>query len=162
MFLKCSLKETSVAFPSFRHRWVPHFSGPVWTGQVCQHARRFWMRVLRRLRERLHDDEELHGWVTNPHTATPADATNTHSPLQLEMILQSYMQRQNSFIWNRLVCMDTSEKLDLRNNSIAHPVIVVASESRELCQSMKYRGGLPHNPSPNHNPAISSMLPLGP
>lgn len=154
-----------VEFLSCRHRRVPHLSGPVWTGQVHQHTRRFWMRVLRRLWEWLHDDEKLHGWVTHQ---TPADTKNTYIhwiTSSAEMIWYSNMPRQRSFIWNHLVCEDMSEKLDLLNNSLAHLVIVAASESRELCQFIKvskFREGLPHKPSPNHNPAISSMLPLGP
>lgn len=106
-------------------------------------------------------------WRTLTHQ-TPADTKNTYMhwiTSSAEMIWYSNMPRQRSFIWNHLVCEDMSEKLDLLNNSLAHLVIVAASESRELCQFIKvskFREGLPHKPSPNHNPAISSMLPLGP
>lgn len=42
---------------------MPHLAGPVRPRQLRQHARELRVRVLRGLRERLHDDEELHGCV---------------------------------------------------------------------------------------------------
>lgn len=45
-----------------RHRRVPHLPRPVRPRHLRQHPGQLRVRVLRGLRERLHDDEELHGW----------------------------------------------------------------------------------------------------
>lgn len=44
-----------------RHRRVPHLPRPVWPRLLREHPGQLRVRVLRGLRERLHDDEELHG-----------------------------------------------------------------------------------------------------
>lgn len=51
----------SFLFNPIRHRWVQDFSWSLWKWNLCQHARQLWVWVLRRLREWVHDDEELHG-----------------------------------------------------------------------------------------------------
>lgn len=70
--LICFSQSWSAVFATFlccRHRRVPHLPGYMRAGQVCQHTRRFRMRVLWRIWERLHDDEKLHGWVRAVHSA---------------------------------------------------------------------------------------------
>lgn len=53
----------SAVFLSSRHRRVSHLAGPVRPRNLCEHPRQLRVRVFRGLRERLHDDEELHGCV---------------------------------------------------------------------------------------------------
>lgn len=59
----------------FRHRRVSNLAGPVRPRHLRQHAGQLRVRVLRGIRERLHDDEELHGCVrTAKENAGPVPA----------------------------------------------------------------------------------------
>lgn len=71
-----------VSIPFFyRHWWVPHLPGLVWPRYLCQHTRQLWVWMLRGLRERLHDDEKLHGYVGNKFTHTLQYFKWNHSPV---------------------------------------------------------------------------------
>ncbi len=63
----------------FRHRWVPHLPGLVRSRYLCQHTWQLWVWMFWGLRERLHDDEELHGQVGDKFTHTITQLQMIHS-----------------------------------------------------------------------------------
>lgn len=81
-FIRFWSRPDSQQLLSSRHRRVSHLAGPVRPRHLRQHPRQLRVRMFRGLRERIHDDEELHGCLTQslserrPEPVPEPDAAN--------------------------------------------------------------------------------------
>lgn len=116
---------------SCRYRRVHHLSRPVRSRHLRQHARQFRVWMFRWLRERLHDDEELHGWDARSHILPLDIFSNLRSVIVSLSLFQTSMSVSETpccvagaRVWTRRAVMSATAPRDI-------------SLQRDLCVKVK-------------------------